>query len=176
MRRLSKEAKGKRSVGSKDVDPPWGNRRSLAMEMALDDFDAADLDWLSDRRMVKAREDVQARLREIFYPNYEPWVEVRDDLDQSDEDQLDVDYMEGNPLIRDSHGLFPTGPQFRPLQFGESSPSSSKREVGESIMVKGHCEVGSSSCGAMSGGVGSFVHPNDPGEVGKAMEERWQRV
>lgn len=67
MRCLSKETKGKSSVGSKALDSFRGNRRCLAMDIALGDFDALDLDWLSDWRFAKAREDAQTRLREIFY-------------------------------------------------------------------------------------------------------------
>ncbi len=37
-------------------------------------------------------------------------------------------------------------------------------------LFNGQSEVGSFTCGSMLGGVGSFVHPNELGKIGKALE------
>lgn len=98
----NKEAKGKALALSHDIDSSWRNRRSfsaLDMERALvmDDF---GLDWELDSRMVKAREGAKARMRDIFYPSYEPWEEINYDsdlhseMDHSVSGQSDLEFSE----------------------------------------------------------------------------------
>ncbi|KAI8572406.1 hypothetical protein RHMOL_Rhmol01G0196000 [Rhododendron molle] len=70
----------------------------------------------------------KARLRNIFDPNYEPWEEVHDALDQSDSEDVEVD--------NSFHGgCFGIGAHYHRFQVGESSRSNTIMEAGDALVA-----------------------------------------
>lgn len=114
------------------------------------DYDGVDFDWGLNPRTAKSKVAAQAKLREIFDPNYEPWEKVHDVSDQSDLEGVEV-----NNSCDGSTFWFPN--DNHEFLVGESSRSSTKMEACEAMVLdtvraksEGHFNMVFPSCVASS--------------------------